>query len=54
MSPARLIVDGMKVIGSRPTGLWRDRPRAMRELVDELSTFGEPVTVVFDGKPFEI
>ena len=54
MSPARWIVDGMNVIGSRPTGWWRDRPRAMRELVDELRTFGEPVTVVFDGKPFEI
>ena len=54
MSPARWIVDGMNLIGSRPTGWWRDRPRAMRELVDELRTFGEPVTVVFDGKPFVI
>ncbi|MET0513190.1 MAG: NYN domain-containing protein [Thermoleophilaceae bacterium] len=54
MSPERWIVDGMNVIGSRPTGWWRDRPRAMRDLVDELRTFGEPVTVVFDGKPFEI
>ena len=52
------IVDGMNVIGSRPTGWWRDRPGAMRELVDELDAFasatGEPVTVVFDGRPFDL
>ena len=55
---ARWLVDGMNVIGSRPTGWWRDRPRAMRELVEQLGTFadqsGEPVTVVLDGKPFEL
>jgi uncharacterized protein YaiI (UPF0178 family) len=54
----RWIVDGMNVIGSRPTGWWRDRPGAMRELVEELKAFaersGEPVTVVLDGKPFEL
>ena len=54
----RWIVDGMNVIGSRPTGWWRDRPGAMRELVEELEQFAErsddPVTVVFDGKPFEL
>ena len=54
----RWIVDGMNVIGSRPTGWWRDRPGAMRELVEELEQFaersGDPVTVVFDGKPFEL
>jgi predicted RNA-binding protein with PIN domain len=54
----RWIVDGMNVIGSRPTGWWRDRPRAMRELVDELGSFaaagGDEVTVVFDGEPFEL
>ena len=32
----RWIVDGMNVIGSRPTGWWRDRPGAMRGLVAEL------------------
>jgi NAD(P)-dependent dehydrogenase (short-subunit alcohol dehydrogenase family) len=53
-SERRWLVDGMNVIGSRPTGWWRDRPRAMRELVDELGRLGEPVTVVFDGRPFEI
>ena len=55
---SRWIVDGMNVIGSRPTGWWRDRPGAMRELVEELNGFaersGEPVTVVLDGKPFEL
>jgi predicted RNA-binding protein with PIN domain len=54
----RWIVDGMNVIGSRPTGWWRDRPGAMRSLVEELEAFarrtGDPVTVVFDGKPFEL
>ena len=32
----RLIVDGMNVIGSRPDGWWRDRPGAMRRLVEKL------------------
>jgi predicted RNA-binding protein with PIN domain len=54
----RWIVDGMNVIGSRPTGWWHDRPGAMRELVEELKAFaastGDPVTVVFDGRPFEL
>jgi predicted RNA-binding protein with PIN domain len=54
----RWVVDGMNVIGSRPSGWWRDRPGAMRELVDALKAFaedtGEPVTVVLDGKPFEL
>jgi predicted RNA-binding protein with PIN domain len=54
----RWIVDGMNVIGSRPTGWWRDRPGAMRELVGELEGLaareGGDVTVVFDGKPFEL
>ncbi|HEX6651360.1 MAG TPA: NYN domain-containing protein [Thermoleophilaceae bacterium] len=54
----RWIVDGMNVIGSRPTGWWRDRPGAMRGLVSELGEFaargGDDVAVVFDGKPFEL
>ncbi len=48
------IVDGMNVIGSRPTGWWRDRHGAMRELVVALRGLGEPVTVVFDGEPFDL
>jgi len=54
----RWLVDGMNVIGSRPTGWWRDRQRAMRELVGALECFGEmtgdELTVVFDGRPFEL
>jgi predicted RNA-binding protein with PIN domain len=54
----RWIVDGMNVIGTRPTGWWRDRPAAMRTLIEELDTFaersGEPVTVVLDGRPFDV
>ena len=54
----RWIVDGMNVVGSRPTGWWRDRPRAMRELVNALEAFaaatGAELTVVFDGRPFEL
>jgi predicted RNA-binding protein with PIN domain len=54
----RWVVDGMNVIGTRPSGWWRDRPRAMRELVGELEEFarrgGDAVAVVFDGRPFEL
>ena len=50
----RWVVDGMNVIGSRPDGWWRDRPGAMRELVEALGAIDEPVTVVFDGAPFEL
>jgi predicted RNA-binding protein with PIN domain len=54
-SDRRLVVDGMNLIGSRPNEWWRDRRRAMRELVEELEQYagesGEPVTVVFDARP---
>jgi predicted RNA-binding protein with PIN domain len=54
----RWLVDGMNVIGSRPTGWWRDRPGAMRSLVEELERFGartgDEVSVVFDGRPFAL
>ncbi len=53
-----LIVDGMNVIGSRPDGWWRDRRGAMEALVVWLGalpeTEEEGVTVVFDGRPFEV
>lgn len=53
----RLIVDGMNVIGSRPTGWWRDRDRAKRELIATLQDFaaatGADVTVVLDGRPLD-
>ena len=48
----------MNVIGSRPDGWWRDRTGAMRRLTAELDALardtGEPVTVVFDGRPFPV
>ncbi len=54
----RLIVDGMNVIGSRPTGWWRDRRAAMAEFVEELAGYGarsgEDLMVVLDSKPFEL
>ena len=54
----RWLVDGMNVIGSRPTGWWRDRPGAMRSLSAELAglgrTTGDEITVVFDGRPVDI
>ncbi len=46
----------MNVIGSRPeTRWWRDRDRAMRDLVDDLEALGDqpPLLVVFDGYPID-
>ena len=37
----RLVVDAMNVIGSRPTGWWRDRRGAMTRLVEELGRYAE-------------
>gem|GEM_PF-488591 len=49
----RWLVDGMNVIGSQPSGWWRDRQAAKGDLVRALGRFAraleEPVTVVFDG-----
>jgi predicted RNA-binding protein with PIN domain len=51
----RIVVDGMNVIGSRPTGWWRDRHAAARDLVGRLRRLavatGDEVTVVLDGRP---
>lgn len=48
----------MNVIGSRPDGWWRDRRAAMKRLSGSLGAFaagtGEPLTVVFDGRPFDL
>ncbi|MXW36144.1 MAG: RNA-binding protein [Chloroflexi bacterium] len=47
----------MNVIGSRPTGWWRDRDGAKRELIATLQDFadatGAEVTVVLDGRPLD-
>lgn len=54
MAARRLLVDGMNVIGSRPTGWWRDRDGAVRAFVERLQRLaaqGERITVVFDGRP---
>ena len=51
-------VDGMNVVGSRPDGWWRDRPAAMRRLVERLVAYaeatGDEVAVIFDGRPVEV
>ncbi|QDV33957.1 NYN domain-containing protein [Tautonia plasticadhaerens] len=53
--PARLIVDAMNVIGSRPTGWWRDRDAAKLGLVGRLRGLApevpESIVVVIDGRP---
>lgn len=49
------IVDAMNVIGTRPTGWWRDRRAAVRRLVAatarRVAVTEEPVTLVVDGRP---
>jgi predicted RNA-binding protein with PIN domain len=50
--PARLIVDGNNVMGSRPDGWWKDRAGAARALVQRIGAWAdEDVVVVFDGRP---
>jgi hypothetical protein len=50
-----LRVDAANVVGTRPTGWWRDRPAAARELVEKLrlatsaGQLSEPVVVVLEG-----
>jgi hypothetical protein len=51
-----LVVDAANVIGSRPTGWWRDRPGAARVFVERLhhavgaGRLTEPIVVVLEGK----
>src|SRR5437879_3712049 len=51
-----LLVDAANVIGSRPTGWWRDRPKAAREFVEQVraaAAAGElpqPVVIVLEGQ----
>jgi predicted RNA-binding protein with PIN domain len=51
----RWLIDGMNVIGTRPDSWWKDRHRAMVNLVDMLERWaasgGEDVTVVFEQPP---
>jgi predicted RNA-binding protein with PIN domain len=46
----------MNVIGSKPDGWWRDRQGAMKAFAQQLGQWadGREVTVVFDGRPFEV
>lgn len=52
---ALLLVDAANVIGSRPNGWWRDRPRAAQEFIERVRAavgagrLGEPVVVVLEG-----
>jgi predicted RNA-binding protein with PIN domain len=55
MPQPHLVIDAMNVIGSRPTGWWRDRDGAVRRLVQRLQGLaardGLKLTVVVDGRP---
>jgi uncharacterized protein YaiI (UPF0178 family) len=51
-----LVIDAANVIGSRPTGWWRDRPGAAREFTARVRAtvqagrLERPVTVVLEGE----
>ena len=51
-----LVIDAANVVGSRPTGWWRDRPGAARQLTERVRAsvvagrLDPPVTVVLEGK----
>jgi hypothetical protein len=51
-----LLIDAANVIGSRPTGWWRDRPGAARELARRVrqavadGTLPHPVVLVLEGQ----
>ncbi len=51
-----LVVDAANVVGSRPTGWWRDRAGAARDLVARITAAASdgridaPVVVVLEGK----
>ncbi len=51
-----ILIDAANVIGSRPTGWWRDRPGAARTFVEQVRAavgsghLDAPVVVVVEGK----
>jgi hypothetical protein len=51
-----LVIDAANVIGSRPTGWWRDRPGAARQFVGRVRAavaagrLEPPVTLVLEGR----
>jgi hypothetical protein len=54
-----LLIDAANVIGSRPTGWWRDRAGAARTFVEQVQgavtseRIAQPVVVVLEGKARE-
>jgi hypothetical protein len=54
-----LLIDAANVVGSRPTGWWRDRPGAARSLVNRVrrataaGSLARPVVVVLEGRAKE-
>ena len=54
-----LLIDAANVVGSRPTGWWRDRAGAARAFVDQVRAavdsgrVAPPVVVVLEGKARE-
>jgi hypothetical protein len=52
----RIVVDAANVIGSRPTGWWRDREGAARHFVEQVRAtvaagrLDGPVTIVLEGR----
>jgi uncharacterized protein YaiI (UPF0178 family) len=53
--PAEWLIDAMNVVGSRPTGWWRDRAGALRALHADVrraaTATGRRATLVIDGRP---
>jgi hypothetical protein len=51
-----LLIDAANVVGSRPTGWWKDRPGAARTFVEQVRAalragrLSTPVVVVLEGK----
>ena len=51
-----LVIDAANVIGSRPTGWWRDRPGAAGRFVEQVRAtaiaggFDPPATIVLEGQ----
>jgi len=51
-----LVIDAANVVGSRPTGWWRDRPGAARRFTEQVRAtvtaggLDPPVTVVLEGR----
>jgi hypothetical protein len=50
-----LLIDAANVVGSRPTGWWRDRPGAARKFVDRVRAAARagqlptPIVIVLEG-----